>query len=310
MKILRLCTAVLLSVLAASCSPEEDKTTKTTNDVKKPQVIVLYSTILPVAHIAGIIGGEKVLSKSLIPEGQTPHSFAATLSDIKSVHGAKMFFSISLPLEQQKVNKIFSSGGVINVDVSEGVKRIPIVAHHHHDHEDHAHKEDSDEHAEQYDPHIWLSPPNCVIIARNICKALSEQDSANTAYYQENLKKYEARANKINTQSAKLLAPCKGRSFFVYHPAFGYFAHRYAMKQRAIEFSGRPPSAKELKELISDARKENAQLILVQPQYSEKSAQFAASAIGAEVMRVDPLAPDSLKTIETLAAAIAAAAAK
>ena len=39
-----------------------------------------------------------------------------------------------------------------------------------------------------------------------------------------------------------MLAPYRGRSFYVFHPGFGYFADAYGLKEEAIEAGGREPT--------------------------------------------------------------------
>ena len=43
------------------------------------------------------------------------------------------------------------------------------------------------------------------------------------------------------------------RTFFVYHPAFGYFAQAYNLRQRAVELNGREASAVQQAAIIREA---------------------------------------------------------
>ena len=80
--------------------------------------------------------------------------------------------------------------------------------------------------------------------------------------------------------------------FIVFHPSWGYFAKAYGLEQVPIEMEGKEPTARELAVLITEAKEHNARAIFVQPQFSIKSAETVAKAIGAQVVFADPLAPD------------------
>jgi zinc transport system substrate-binding protein len=88
----------------------------------------------------------------------------------------------------------------------------------------------------------------------------------------------------------KILAGCEGGEFFVFHPAFGHFARDYGLVQIAVEDHGHEPGPRHLAELIGHARASGARAIVVQPQFSQKSAAAVAKEDGAEVVVLDPLA--------------------
>jgi zinc transport system substrate-binding protein len=69
----------------------------------------------------------------------------------------------------------------------------------------------------------------------------------------------------------------------VFHPAWGYFAHAYGLKQVPIEIEGKDPKPAQLKELIQHARENDIKVIFVQPQFSTKSAEVVAREIGGQV---------------------------
>ena len=79
---------------------------------------------------------------------------------------------------------------------------------------------------------------------------------------------------------------------FVFHPAWGYFADEYGLRQVAVELEGKEPTDRELTELQQLARREGVRVIFVQPQISGQSAEAIARAVGARVEVFDPLAED------------------
>ena len=98
-----------------------------------------------------------------------------------------------------------------------------------------------------------------------------------------------------------MLAPYRGRSFYVFHPGFGYFADAYGLKQEAVEAGGRSPTPKQLRALIEKAQADGVKTIFVQPQYAPQSAQVVAEAIGGKVVAINGLGKDVIADIEDIA---------
>jgi zinc transport system substrate-binding protein len=87
----------------------------------------------------------------------------------------------------------------------------------------------------------------------------------------------------------------------VFHPAWGYFAHAYGLKQVPIEIEGKEPKPAQLKELIQHTRKNDIKAVFVQPQFSTKSAELVAREIGGQVAFADPLAEDWIANLRQAA---------
>jgi zinc transport system substrate-binding protein len=93
----------------------------------------------------------------------------------------------------------------------------------------------------------------------------------------------------------------------VFHPAWGYFADAYGLKQVPVEIEGKEPKARDLDEFIKRARELKLKVIFVEPQYSPKTAQTIADAVGARLVEADDLAPDWEKNLLRVAWQISAA---
>ena len=70
------------------------------------------------------------------------------------------------------------------------------------------------------------------------------------------------------------------------------FAARYGLIQVPVEDGGHDPGPRHLAEVIDRAKADGSKSIVVQPQFSRKSAQTVADAIEGEVVVLDPLAAD------------------
>lgn len=295
-----------LTLFIAGCS---DNTPPPVKDQAGNKMVVC-STIGPIAFIAGEIGGDKIISNSLIPQDKSVHSYNPTTKDVNGMQQAKLFFAVGIPLEEQVLKRILQSSRTPVIDVAEGIKRMELsedskeFEKHDHDHktEEHHHSADEDQYM---DVHVWMSPANDLIIAGNICKALQAADPTNAGYYADNLSKFTAKLQALDERLNKMLAPYKGKKFLVYHPAFGYFGKHYGLIQESVETGGKSPSPKHLEMLIGEARKDNVKIIFVQPQFNEKYADVVARAVGAKIVRIDPQLPDVLENYNYIATELA-----
>ena len=256
----------------------------------------------PVAHIAGRIAGDRLSVQTMLPEGKSPHDYAPGPRDVRNASGAKLFLSTNLPFEVRAVKPLRS---VKIVDVSKDAAKIPFGGDHEHgpgcihDHDDH-----TGHHHEAMDPHVWLDFDNIAKMAQLITKEFSEIDPDGKALYEKNCAALLSEIANADKYIKTKLAPHKGREFFVYHAAFGYFAHRYSLKQTAIELGGREIAPARLAEVIRKARSSDTRVIFVQPQFNPASSKALADAIGGKVSPLDPLAGDVIKNLKNMADAI------
>jgi zinc transport system substrate-binding protein len=64
------------------------------------------------------------------------------------------------------------------------------------------------------------------------------------------------------------------------------------LEQVPVEVEGKDPKPEQLKALIEESRKQGIKVIFVQPQFSTKSAETVAKAIGGKVVFADNLRED------------------
>ena len=97
------------------------------------------------------------------------------------------------------------------------------------------------------DPHVWLSPMNGLIMAKNTLKALQDQDPSSSLIYNDNYKAFVREIETLDAELKSLFANKKGMKFMVFHPAWGYFAKAYDLVQVPIEVEGKEPKPAQLK---------------------------------------------------------------
>lgn len=278
----------------------------------------VFVSIPPQKWLSDRIGGDLITTHVLVEKGQDPHNYEPTPRQLTDLSRAKLYFTLDLEFEAQIVPRLEKTVPTLRlIDTADAIAKIPMVEDDHakepgHDAAKHvaqppAHNAGKHQQHEGLDPHVWLSPLNLKIMADTMARAMIAEDPANTATYQENLLAVGKTLDELHARISKELAPYKGASFYVFHPAFGYFADAYHLHQKAIETGGKSPSPKQLAALMEQAKAGKARVIFVQPQFDARSAQTVATAIHGEVVPLDPLAEDVPANLETMAAKIQAA---
>ena len=273
----------------------------TTSTLAAPtKKVRIFVTVPPQAYLAEKIGGEAVEVHTLVGKGQDPHTFEPTPRQAAALAGASLFFTVDIPFERQLAAKIAAGNrNLRSVDSTRGIVRLPLAEAHHGAHA-------KDDHAEnEADPHLWLAPDNLRIMADNMAAALSTAMPERKETVRKNLASLKQEINALDKQLTATLAPHRGKTFYVFHPAFGYFAQAYGLKQKAVEISGKSPTPRQITTLIRQAREDGVRTIFVQPQFDSKSADTVAQAINGTVAPIDPLDKEALRNLATIAAAIA-----
>ena len=297
--------ALLLLALGHSRAPASEAASN---------VLDVFVSIPPQAYLVERIGGQHVTVHILVEPGQEPHTFEPTPRQVMALGRAKLFLAVGLPFETRLLAKIRSAQQKLTVvDTTEGITKRKMASRHQHSHTQPSERTpQADDHrrpagAVGDDPHVWLSPPLLLTMARNVARALQQADPGHAAVYEQNLAALTKDIETTHRQVGEVLAPYKGQSFYVFHPAFGYFGDAYGLDQEAVEIGGKSPTPRQLARLVAKARADNVKIIFVQPQFDPKSAEAVAKAIGGAVVAMDPLARDVLGNFSRMAIKIKAA---
>ena len=251
--------------------------------------INLAVSILPQQYFVEKIAGDLANVMVAVPKGANPDTYEPRPRQMIDLTRAELYFSIGVPFESVWLNKFQASNPEMKiVDSTRGIEKTAMAAHHGHDHSGHPGDEPP---GMIKDPHVWTSPPLVKKIARNIYSALSEVRPEHEAMFRENFRKFEKEIDSLDGYLQGLFSPdYQNRAFMVFHPAWGYFAQTYHLRQIPIELEGKTPKSSELKEVIAEAKALGIRVIFVQPQFSVKSAEAIAEAIDGRVVEADPLA--------------------
>ncbi len=282
---------------------------------RRSETPTAFVSILPHRDVAQRIAGGRFDVRVLVGPGLSPHSYAPTPEQMAALSRAEVFFRTGLTFEHGLIPRIQRSMPKLRiVDLRRGIELRTMAEdaehdHHHggHDHHDgeHTHDDDHGAHgAEGKDPHIWLSPVLMKTQAATMAESLGELDPDGKTLYQSNLRAVHNELDSLHTHLEELLEPFRGSDFFVFHPAFGYFADEYGLVQKAVEIEGKSPGAKALARLMEDMEGRQPQALFVQPQFSDKSARAIASQLGCAVVPIDPLPGAYFEDMKELGAAV------
>ena len=244
-------------------------------------------TVPPLVWLVSQVAGPEVVVDHLVEVGENPETFQPTDRQITGVARSTLFFCIGVEAENGPWLKALQDSSVLEVvDLRQGLKLRAMAhggatGHHHHHH-----------HRESMDPHTWLSPRRLVIMANTVARNLAEVDPAGAADYEARATTVISDLEELDRELRTRLAPVEGRTFFVFHPAWGYFADDYGLQQVSIEIEGKEPSERELTQLVRRARDLGMRTLFVEPIVQSSTPKILARAVGARVESLDPLATD------------------
>lgn len=257
----------------------------------------VFVSVLPLAYLAEAVGGDRVRVEALVGQGQNPHGFEPGPRQMARLADAGIFVRAGLPYEAGWLARIGSAASdLIILDARKGVDMLPAPARTHSAGHGHGHGHD-----DEIDEHIWTSPANARRIAAQMRDLFSTVDPAGGDLYAANFDALDLDLQRLDLELRQTLQGLAGKSFLVFHPAWGYFARDYGLRQVAIEHEGKEPGPQSLARIADLARSEGVRVILVQPQLGTRMAEALAAAIGARVETADPLAQDYPRSLRQLA---------
>ncbi len=280
----------VISLLLATCGPRPEG---------KDRALRIAVSIRPQLWLVEQIAGKRADAFSVVPPGTSAATYQPSDAKVSRVMRADLFFRIGVPFENGRWFQALSSGGgeLKIVDLRQGINLREMDRHRRRSLAKSVGGEAVDREGSNgsdpivaKDPHIWLSPGLLKRQAKTVATALAELNPSRAEMYRANLRRVRARLDALDSDIREQLAEWQGRPFFVFHPAWGYFADEYGLEQVAIELEGKEPTDRELTLLQKRAREWGVAMIFVQPQISRRAAEAVAKVIDGRVVALDPLA--------------------
>ena len=290
---------LLLSLLLLACNRKRDEAQK-------------YSvSILPQKYFVERVVGEMFDIDVLVKPGESPATYEPTTKQMIDLSKTKALFTIGVAFEDNivpKLNQQYPNFLIIDTDKDITKHRpasfVELFAEdkHHHQHET---TNDKHHHHEGFDPHIWLSPNLVKVQVMNIAdyfiSAYPEQEKTFT----QNRDVFLAELDDVSQEINKIFENANNRDFLCFHPAWGYFADEFHLRQIPIEIEGKEPTPQEQQKIIEFAQDNKIKFIFVQAQFDQRIARSVAQEIGGSVILIDPLAEDYLVNLKYIASKLA-----
>lgn len=285
---------IFIFALIGACTPRQQADENT-----------LYVSILPLRSLVGEIVGDDFKIEVLVPPGASPETFEPTPRQFIGLNRAELIFNVGLiDFETTLLSKIEDRGKVVNL--SQGIEltagscshTCPHAKQAAHDGHDTFHTE-THSHAHGVDPHVWTSPRALQKMAENAYAAI-RRAYPDSVKYEANYKRLQADLQALDARTGEKIAQSGIEYFIIYHPALTYYARDYGIRQVAIEANGKEPSAKQLTQIIRQAREDGVRRILYQSQFPASAVEIIARDIDAEYVEVDPLREDAIANIDAI----------
>ena len=240
--------------------------------------------------IAKAVGGDKITATHIGEGYQDPHFIEAKPSFVLQLRNADVWAFVGLDLEigwmplllQGARNPKLQPGQPGYLDASRVISVLDMAR-------GNVDRSQGDVHP-LGNPHYWLDPENGRRIAKLFQDTFTKLDPKNASVYDANAKAFTQRLDAAERTWQPALAKIKGQPVVAWHTSWRYFAEYTGMN--IVGFMepkpGVPPSPAHLAGLIQTMKQSGAKVIVMEPFYDKKTADFVASKTGAKVLVLAP----------------------
>lgn len=163
-------------------------------------------------------------------------------------------------------------------------------AHHDHGADEVADAHEGHHHGE-YNMHIWLSPEMAKQTAIAIHAKLLELMPQKKDKLDANLLNFTDQLAQTEEKVVNMLAPVKGKGYFVFHDAYGYFEKRFGLSPLGY-FTINPaiqPGAQRLHQIRTQLVEQKAVCVFAEPQFRPAVINAVAKGTDVRIGVLDPL---------------------
>ena len=240
--------------------------------------------------IARQVGGKRVVARHISEGFQDPHFVEAKPSFVLELQKADVWAYVGLDLEKGWApvllagarNQKIAQGATGNLDVSRAIPLLDVPS-------GNVDRSQGDVHP-LGNPHYWLDPANARRIAKLFQDTYSKVDPDGAAEYAANAAALVNRLDAAEKTWATALAKLKGKPVVAWHTSWRYLAEYTGVN--IVGFMepkpGVPPSPSHLAGLIQTVQRTGARVIIMEPWYDRKTADFVANKTSASVLVLPP----------------------
>ena len=250
----------------------------------------VITTTEDLAAIAREVGGDRITVESIARGYQDPHfveakpSFILKLqkADLLIVVGRELEIGWLPPLVQQSRNGKIQPGAEGYLDASLGAQILEIPT-------GQITRAMGDVHP-LGNPHYWMDPENGKRIAKEIADTFDRQRPGNKAYFDQRLGDFTTRLDAAEKKWLALMAPYKGTKVVTYHRSFPNFAERFGLEIVGYvePRPGIPPTPQHTLDLITEMKRQNVKVMLIEPYFDLKTPTAIGRETGARVLVMPP----------------------
>lgn len=261
--------AILLSMLPACQNNTEEETS--TDGLK------IISTVFPGYDFARQIAGNLADVTLLLPPGTESHSYEPTPGDIIQIQECDLFLYVGGESDAW-VEEILASL-TKKPAVFKLMDCVPLA-------EEEAEGGESHDHGEEYDEHVWTSPKNAILIARELGDAIAALCEEEKETVQAGTEAYVAELDQLDRDFTEFSESLTEKTLiFGDRFPFLYFAKAYGFEHYAA-FPGcsaeTEPSAATMSFLIDKIKEENVSTVFYIEFSNHLVADSLAEATGAK----------------------------
>src|SRR5262252_3299250 len=276
---IKFCLAALIGFLLVSSLP-----------VHAQGKLNVVATTEDLAAIAREVGGDHITVDSIAKGYQDPHFVEAKPSFILKLQRADILILVGRELEigwlpvliNQSRNAKIQQGapGYLDASLQAQILEVPGGQ---------VTRAEGDVHP-LGNPHYWMDPENGKIIAREIFDTLVKMRPNDRSYFEPRLNDFVSRVSAAEKRWLDMMAPYKGIKVVSYHRSFSNFADRFGLNIVGYvePKPGIPPTPQHTLDLISQMKKDNVKIVMVEPYFDLKTPNAIGRETGAEVLVVPP----------------------
>ena len=248
----------LLIVIVSSCL---------SNDKNKPLIV---SSIPIWKNVAEYIGGRDFRYYSILKGGESPHGYEPKPSDVQKTKEANLVIVHGLGLDDWAIRNV-DEKNVLNIGELFSSKYSQV---------------------KKPGYHVWANPVLMEDVYFEVAKRLIEFYPKRETYYTKRAEDYAAMIDQLLGRIDNCLKEAKSKVVVIYHPVWKPLLETFGIK--VIEIARTPEeqvTPERLRQVIEEAKKENAKVVIGEIFTSRKVLQTVAEAIGGEVLILNPI-PD------------------
>ena len=213
MKFWKIILTAALAALLCGCAPKTD-------------YAPIAATTLPVWDFTSRLCQDTPLAVTRLVTEQVSclHDYSLNVRQVKAAEAAQVVVISGAGLEDFLDDLLLD---VPTIDASQGISLLHTEEGH--EEEEHHHEEDGHHHEE--DPHIWLSPENAQVMAKNICEGLSRQYPDYEDTFRANLEDLLSQLEALQSYGEEQLSGLQCRELIPFHDGFSYFAQAFHLTE-------------------------------------------------------------------------------